>query len=183
MPKRGAPLTPRQGVTIGDRRKRGGRLMGGGTSELQGPDLAKGVPFADLAPEKPLLGHANGENIVVVRVGEAVHAVGASCTHYSGPLAEGLVDAGTIRCPWHHACFDLTTGDPVGAPALAPIACYEVVRAGDLVQVRTKKERPSRSPKTSPTSVVLVGAGAASAACAEQLRRDGYKGPITMIGA
>src|SRR5688572_2311024 len=157
--------------------------MGGGTSELKGPDLGEGVPFADLVPEKPLLGHANGENIVVVRVGDAVHAVGASCTHYGGPLAEGLVKDGTIRCPWHHACFDLATGEPVGAPALTPVACYEVVRAGELVQVRTKKDAPARTPKTSPSSVVLVGAGAAAAACAEQLRREGYKGPITMFGA
>ena len=157
--------------------------MGGGTNELQGPDLEKGVPFADLEPEKPFLGHAHGENVVVVRVGDDVHAIGASCTHYSGPLQEGFVQNGTIRCPWHHACFDLKTGDPIGAPALAPVACFEVVRAGDLVQVRSKKDAPTRTPKVSPASVVMVGAGAAAAACAEQLRREGYKGPITMFGA
>ncbi|MDB4933726.1 MAG: Ferredoxin reductase [Labilithrix sp.] len=157
--------------------------MGGGATELTGPDLAVGVAFGDLVQGAPLLGHAHGEAVVVVRVGDDVHAIGASCTHYGGPLAEGLVDGHTIRCPWHHACFDLRTGEAVGAPALADNACYEVARAGDVVQVRTKKEAPKRVAKSSPSSVVIVGAGAAGAACVEMLRKEGYAGPITMLGA
>lgn len=160
--------------------------MGGGAKELTGPDLAAGVAFAELTEGKPLLGHAGGESVVVVRVGEDVHAVGASCTHYGGPLAEGLVVGTTIRCPWHHACFDLKTGEAVGAPALVDNACYAVVRAGDLVQVGTKKDAPKRKilkSKSIPKSVVIVGAGAAGAACVEMLRKLGYGGTVTMIGA
>ena len=77
---------------------------------LSGPDLAAGIPDADLREGVPLLGHAHGEAIVLVRDEGRVHAVGATCTHYGGPLAEGLVDGGAIHCPWHHACFDLATG-------------------------------------------------------------------------
>jgi NADPH-dependent 2,4-dienoyl-CoA reductase/sulfur reductase-like enzyme/nitrite reductase/ring-hydroxylating ferredoxin subunit len=157
--------------------------MGGGATELSGPDLEKGVDVADLAPGVPLLGHAAGEPVVLVRVGEDVRAVGATCTHYGGPLAEGLVDGDTLRCPWHHACFDLRTGDAIGAPALAGVACWDVTRKGDLVAVRTKRTAPQRTPKTSPSSVVIVGAGAAGAACVEVLRKEGYAGTITMLGA
>jgi apoptosis-inducing factor 3 len=157
--------------------------MGGGASELTGPDFEKGVPLASLAEGKPVLGHALGEGVVMVRVGADVRAIGASCTHYGGPLAEGLVVGGTIRCPWHHACFDLATGQASGAPALTDVACYEVVRAGELVQVRTKKDAPKKTPPRSPSSVVIVGAGAAGAACAEMLRKEGFTGPITMLGA
>jgi nitrite reductase/ring-hydroxylating ferredoxin subunit len=157
--------------------------MGGGTQELKGPDLAKGITFAELSPNVPLLGHTNGEAVVVVRVGDDVHAIGATCTHYSGPLAEGLVVGDSIRCPWHHACFDLRSGEARGAPALADVPCYRVERSGDLVQVRTKKERAAPKPASSPSSVVIVGAGAAGIACATTLRKEGYAGPITMIGA
>jgi NADPH-dependent 2,4-dienoyl-CoA reductase/sulfur reductase-like enzyme/nitrite reductase/ring-hydroxylating ferredoxin subunit len=160
--------------------------MGGGPQELTGPDLEQGVAYGDLSEGKPVLGHAGGEAVVLVRVGAAVHAIGASCTHYGGPLAEGFVDGHTIRCPWHHACFDLRTGEASGAPALADVACWKVERTGDLVQVRTKAARAERtppSPATAPRSVVIVGAGAAAAACVETLRKEGYEGPITMLGA
>jgi NADPH-dependent 2,4-dienoyl-CoA reductase/sulfur reductase-like enzyme/nitrite reductase/ring-hydroxylating ferredoxin subunit len=157
--------------------------MGGGAQELTGPDFAKGIPFSDLKADKPVLGHANGEAVMVIRVGDAVHALGATCTHYGGPLSEGLIVGETVRCPWHHACFELRTGRAHGAPALADVACYEVARAGDLVQVRAKKDAPPLTARHEPKSVVIVGAGAAGAACVEMLRKEGYRGSIAMFGA
>jgi apoptosis-inducing factor 3 len=158
--------------------------MGGEAKELSGPDLARGIAYADLTPGVPQLGHAGGEAVVIVRVGDDVHAIGASCTHYGGPLSEGIVEGHTLRCPWHHACFDLETGEAVAGPALADNACYEVARAGALVQVRAKKPPAKRpAPRRAPSSVVIVGAGAAGAACVEMLRKEGYEGAITMLGA
>ncbi len=156
--------------------------MGGGAGELSGPDFERGVAYGELAEGKPLLGHAAGEAVIVVRVAGEVHAIGASCTHYGGPLAEGRVDGHTIRCPWHHACFDLRTGEATGAPAFGDVSCWAVEREGDLVRLRTKKARSARSPARSPSAVVMVGAGAAAAGCAETLRKEGYEGPITMFG-
>src|SRR5215471_666270 len=112
--------------------------MGGGQTELAGPDLAEGIGEADLQSNSPLLGHAGGEPVMLVRRGEEVLAVGATCTHYGGPLAEGLLVGDTVRCPWHHACFDLRTGAPERAPALNPIPCYAVKRAGEVVRVGDK---------------------------------------------
>lgn len=156
----------------------------GGSAELKGPDLEKGIAEGDLVVGKPLVGHAGGESVVLVRLGEEVHAVGASCTHYGGPLGEGIVVGETIRCPWHHACFDLRTGEAVGAPGLADLPCWTVERSGGLVSVRTKRDRrPKSAPAAAPSSVVIVGAGAAGAACAEMLRKEGYVGSITMFGA
>ena len=128
------------------------------TTELTGPDLAVGIAMSDLSENVPFLGQARGEAIVLVRTGAEVRAVGATCSHYAGPLAEGLVVGETLRCPWHHACFDLSTGDAFGAPALNPIACYEVERRGDRVIVGPKKSRlPAPPPLKSPASVVILG--------------------------
>jgi NADPH-dependent 2,4-dienoyl-CoA reductase/sulfur reductase-like enzyme/nitrite reductase/ring-hydroxylating ferredoxin subunit len=161
--------------------------MGGEQSSPTGPDLTAGVALADLADGKPLLGHAGADSVLLVRKGNDVFAVGASCTHYGGPLAEGAIgDDGTVRCPWHHACFSLKTGEAVRAPALNPIACYDVQRQGDLVRVGAKKGAeapPAPSARELPSSVLIVGGGAAGHAAAEMLRREGFAGTITMVSA
>jgi NADPH-dependent 2,4-dienoyl-CoA reductase/sulfur reductase-like enzyme/nitrite reductase/ring-hydroxylating ferredoxin subunit len=158
--------------------------MGTQNTELKGPDLAEGIEFDDLENEKPLLAHARGEALVVVRRGDQVFVTGATCTHYSGPLAEGLVVDKTIRCPWHHACFSLETGEAIGAPALSPLPCYSIVRRGTTVSIGQKLEPPRRELDASsvPKSVVVLGAGAAGAAAVEALRREGYRGPLTLVG-
>jgi NADPH-dependent 2,4-dienoyl-CoA reductase/sulfur reductase-like enzyme/nitrite reductase/ring-hydroxylating ferredoxin subunit len=152
---------------------------------LAGPDLEKGVTWETLVEGQPLLGHAGGESVVLVRHGREALAIAATCTHYGGPLAEGLVVGETIRCPWHHACFSLRTGDAVSAPALNPVVAFEVERKRDRVLVRGRRPRPEKPapPRHAPESVVVVGAGPAGAACAETLRRFGYPGPVTLVGA
>lgn len=108
------------------------------TQSLDGPDLKKGVEFNRLVEAQPLLGHYEGEAVVVVRKGSELFATGATCTHYNGPLAEGLVVDETIRCPWHHARFSLRTGEAEGAPALNPLPCFDVRREGELVRITGK---------------------------------------------
>ncbi len=153
------------------------------TTTLTGPDLAVGISIADLPENAPVVGHARGEAVVLVRTGAEVRALGATCTHYGGPLGEGLVVGATLRCPWHHARFDLRTGEALGAPALNPIACFEVERRGDRVMVGPRRSLPEPdAPSSSPAAVVIVGAGAAGAAAAERLRRLGCQGSITLVG-
>ncbi|MES1243687.1 MAG: FAD-dependent oxidoreductase [Acidobacteriota bacterium] len=155
-----------------------------GDTKPSGPDLTQGIPLADLPDGGQVAGHVGGEPVLVVRRGEEIFAVGASCTHYGGPLAEGIVVDDTVRCPWHHACFSLRTGEAVRAPALNPVAVYKVEREGGRVVVREKVEPPSpvHTPrKEDPASVVIVGAGAAGNAVAETLRREGYSGRIVVL--
>ena len=150
--------------------------------ELKGPDLAAGIDGSSLAESEPLLGHAAGEPIVLVRRAGEVCAVGAVCTHYGGPLSEGIVEGDTIRCPWHHARFDLRTG-AAARPGREAIACYRVERQGARIRVGERIESPPPAPAAGPQNVVIVGAGAAGNACAEELRRQGYANAITMIGS
>jgi apoptosis-inducing factor 3 len=149
-------------------------------TELSGPDLGAGVAADQVLEGTPLLGHANGEAVMLVRAGGTLLATAASCTHYGGPLAEGLVVGKTVHCPWHHACFDLETGLAAG-PALTPLACFEVISEASLVRVGKKRPEHTPQPIAGPSSVVIVGAGPAGAACAENLRRCGYPGAITLI--
>ncbi|MGH6837414.1 MAG: FAD-dependent oxidoreductase [Methylocella sp.] len=151
-----------------------------------GPDLRQGVALGDLADGGMLAGHAGGEAVLLVRRSENVFAVGAVCTHYSGPLAEGLVVGDTVRCPWHHACFSLRTGEALRAPALNPVPCFRVERRGGAVYVQERLEKAAPRVLTSPAlprSVVIVGGGAAANAAAETLRNEGYHGGITMLSA
>jgi NADPH-dependent 2,4-dienoyl-CoA reductase/sulfur reductase-like enzyme/nitrite reductase/ring-hydroxylating ferredoxin subunit len=151
-----------------------------------GPDLSEGVGVAEIPQGGTLLGHADGEPVLLVRPpgGEEVFAIRPTCTHYGGPLAEGVIVGDQIRCPWHHACFHLRTGEAVAAPALDPLDCWKVEKQGARLVVRGKLTRPAPSPPArSPESVVIVGAGAAGNAAAEMLRREGYAGPVTMIDA
>jgi NADPH-dependent 2,4-dienoyl-CoA reductase/sulfur reductase-like enzyme/nitrite reductase/ring-hydroxylating ferredoxin subunit len=158
--------------------------MGGGESKLTGPDLTKGVAASEVPDGGVLLGHAAEDAVLLARRGAEVYAVGASCTHYGAPLADGLVVGEEIRCPWHHACFSLRTGEALRAPALNPIACFEVeTRDGQLFVLGKREPSTLRRGSRGPGSVVIVGAGAAGNACAEMLRREGYGGAVTMLGA
>ena len=148
--------------------------MAGGSTKLEGPDLAAGIPLAGVPDGGLLLGHADGEPVILSRRGDDLRAIGATCTHYGGPLAEGLVDGDVVVCPWHHARFDLRTGQPVGGSALNAVGCWKVARSGELVVLEGKREIPAAAaPKSAPASVVIVGAGAAGGVAAEELRRQG----------
>ena len=156
-----------------------------GDVQLSGPDLAQGVALTDVPDDGMLGGHANGKPVVLARDGRDVWAVDGACTHYSGPLAEGLKTGHIVRCPWHHACFDVRTGEATGAPALRSLARWKVEQRDGRVFVREQLDGvpPRRAPRSTPKSVVIVGAGAAADAAADMLRREGFDGPITMIGA
>lgn len=156
-----------------------------GDTKLSGPDMAtEGLETGSLIGGAPTTAHFEGKPVVVIATNDAICAVGGSCTHYSGPLGEGLCVGMEIRCPWHHARFDLVTGEAVGAPALNPIAVYETEeRDGRLFVTRRKEVSVEReAPESAPERIVIVGAGAAGAAAAEALRRHGHRGPISLIG-
>src|ERR1041385_9129713 len=111
-----------------------------------GPDLTAGIAANSLAEGVPLLAHVQTEPVILVRRGAEVFALGATCAHYGGPLADGLVVGDTVRCPWHHACFDLRGGEALAAPALSPLDCWRVEERGGKIIVGKKKDQPA--PKT-----------------------------------
>jgi NADPH-dependent 2,4-dienoyl-CoA reductase/sulfur reductase-like enzyme/nitrite reductase/ring-hydroxylating ferredoxin subunit len=154
----------------------------------QGPDLGQGIALGQLPDGAMLLGHVGEESVLLARRGEEIFALGAACTHYGGPLAEGLLVGDTIRCPWHHACFSLRTGEALRPPALNPVACWRVERDGDRIRVREKRAAAPAaarfvSSSRAPASIVIIGGGAAGHCAAETLRHEGYGGRLTLVSA
>jgi NADPH-dependent 2,4-dienoyl-CoA reductase/sulfur reductase-like enzyme/nitrite reductase/ring-hydroxylating ferredoxin subunit len=159
--------------------------MGTAQDQPSGPDLAQGVAIADVPDGGMLAGHVGKEAVLLARRGTQWFAIGATCTHYSGPLAEGIVVGDTVRCPWHHARFCLRTGEALGAPAFNPVSCWKVEErdgkafVGEKIEARAKQRPPAVDPKR----IVIVGGGAAGFAAAEMLRREGFSGNLTMLSS
>jgi len=150
-----------------------------------GPDLSLGTPIASLADGAMVSGRVGDDEVVLARSGNEYFAVGARCTHYKGRLARGLIVGDTVRCPLHHACFSLRTGEALRAPAFDPISRWRVDVVGDKAFVREKLTgtRMVSPPKSPPESIVIIGGGAAGSAAADMIRREGYDGPVTIVSA
>jgi NADPH-dependent 2,4-dienoyl-CoA reductase/sulfur reductase-like enzyme/nitrite reductase/ring-hydroxylating ferredoxin subunit len=154
------------------------------------PDVENGIPENELADGAMRVYRVENEPVLVARRGAEVFAIGATCTHYGGPLGEGLMVGGTVRCPWHHACFDLRTGEALAAPALSAAPCWRVERGDGRIFVREKLPEAARpmAPRPRPSArpaerMVIIGGGAAGFAAAEMLRREGFDGRVTMVSA
>ena len=151
-----------------------------------GPDLTQGIAIDAISDGGSVTGQADGEAVLLVRQGSEWFAIGASCTHYGGPLGEGLIVGDTVRCPWHHACFSLRTGQSLRPPALKSTSCWTVDQRDGKVFVTGKAPSPpmpggSAGRARHPASVIIVGGGAAGDNAIATLRLEGYAGPITVV--
>src|SRR3954466_12323646 len=129
----------------------------GTSTKSDGPGLTPGLALSALPGGGLLAGRVGDNEVLVARTGNDVFAVGAHCTHYHGPLADGLVVGDSVRCPWHHACFDLRNGEAVRAPALSPLACWRVEQRDGRVFVREKLAQPNprgQAPAGAPEKIV-----------------------------
>jgi len=127
-------------------------------------------------------------DVLLARVRGQYFATGAMCTHYGAPLVEGALSGTRVICPWHHACFNVTTGDLEEPCALDALPHYDVRRRGDdiLVTVPTEATDRRELPPVAKTAqdgrvFVILGGGAAGEAALEELRREGFAGRIMLI--
>lgn len=151
-------------------------------AKTQGPNLSLGVHEDLLREGEVLVGHVEGESVMLTRQNGEIFAVGSKCSHYGGPLNEGVISEGEVHCPWHHSVFNLRTGEVVKAPALNPIPCWRTEVRCNMIYV-TEKLRYGvfRRKGTETEQIVIVGSGAAGVSAAVSLRRHGFLGCINVI--
>jgi NADPH-dependent 2,4-dienoyl-CoA reductase/sulfur reductase-like enzyme/nitrite reductase/ring-hydroxylating ferredoxin subunit len=151
-----------------------------------GPDLTQGIALTDIPDDGVVGGHVGDDAVVLARVDGELVAISGACSHYSGPLKDGLRVGATVRCPWHHACFDLRTGVALEAPALSPLDRWKVEERDGKAFVSGKldaAEAPKRDASADPATIVIVGGGAAGFAAAQRLRDLGYSAQLTLLSA
>ena len=127
--------------------------------------------------------------ILLAKINDRFYAVGAYCTHYKAPLAEGAVSGESVICPWHNACFNLVTGDRQAPPGLDSLTRYDVRMEGDRILVTVPESTPVQriptmakfNPDADSRTFVVLGAGAAGSAAVEKLREVGFQGRIIMV--
>jgi NADPH-dependent 2,4-dienoyl-CoA reductase/sulfur reductase-like enzyme/nitrite reductase/ring-hydroxylating ferredoxin subunit len=151
-----------------------------------GPDLAAGISASGLQGGNMIVGHVGQDAVLIARAEGELFAIGAHCTHYGGPLGEGMLSGDTVRCPWHHACFSLRTGEPIRAPAFDRVRRWRVEESGGRIFVRGKLPAASRvggNGNGTGGRFVIVGGGAAGFAAAQRLRHEGFGGELTILSA
>merc|ERR1719346_59722 len=68
----------------------------------------------------------DNKSLLMVKHHGEIRALSSKCTHYGAPLVKGSFCQGIIRCPWHGACFNATTGDIEDFPGLDSLKKYDV---------------------------------------------------------
>ncbi|HEX5237255.1 MAG TPA: FAD-dependent oxidoreductase [Sphingomicrobium sp.] len=157
----------------------------GEAAAATGPDFSQGVNLSDVASGAMVSGRVGDEPVLLSNLDGQLLAIGGSCTHYGGALGDGVMEGGSVRCPLHHACFDLRTGAALRSPALDPVDRWQVEIEGDRAFVRRKIEAEAQQPEKhgGDQKIVIIGGGAAGLSCAHELRRLGFAGAITMLSA
>lgn len=133
--------------------------------------------------------------VLLSRVNQQFYATSRFCTHYKAPLVKGaLSTTGRVLCPWHGACFNVTTGDIEDAPGLDSLECFKVRIEGEDVYVQAEESQLKQSSRKLPSltidnqilqgqdkTVVIIGGGSGGLVAAETLRHQGFRGKVILL--
>lgn len=102
-------------------------------------DWTDAAAAADVVEGQPHAVEVKGQSIVLVRTGGTVSAIGGTCGHWGGPLAEGELVDGCLECPWHGSRFRLADGGVARGPATTPQLAYDVRQTEDRLEVKVRR--------------------------------------------
>ncbi|MDY7020881.1 MAG: FAD-dependent oxidoreductase [Cyanobacteriota bacterium] len=132
----------------------------------------------------------NDSQLLLTRLGEEeFYVTTAHCTHSGAPLEKGVLVGDRVVCPWHHACFNVTTGDQEEPPGLDALPSFSVRIEGKNIIVKLPGTIPQqRTPNmvkydsnADNRVFAIIGTGPAGTFAAETLRREGFQGKIVLI--
>jgi NADPH-dependent 2,4-dienoyl-CoA reductase/sulfur reductase-like enzyme/nitrite reductase/ring-hydroxylating ferredoxin subunit len=153
--------------------------MNQGTYDMKQHDVAS---LNELSDGQILPITVDDTEILLIRRGDAIHAIGATCPHAGAPLAEGICTNEQIICPWHKATFSIRTGALLEPPAVDDLPCYHVEqRAGRILITLPAHQPDPPKPSQDHRLFAIIGAGAAGALAAQTLRQAGFGGRIVML--
>lgn len=148
------------------------------------------VPVSDFKDEEMReVAVGEGKALLIKQNGQ-FSAIGHACSHFGAPLKNGVLHNGTVRCPWHGACFSATTGDIEDFPGLDGVKSFKVRVDGSNVvisateeELKSAKRTLTMCPKSNSDNrvTVLIGGGGGNASAAEALRQSGYTGRIILV--
>ncbi len=131
--------------------------------------------------------------VLLANVKGEVYAVENKCSHFHLPLDKGALCEHRLRCPFHHACFDLRTGEQLEAPGMDGIAKFDVAIENGQILVSEEPvdhngpekllatDSSDRIPGGNHYKYVVVGGGAAAAYAVEAIRANDREGSVLMI--
>lgn len=112
-------------------------------------------PVADFPVGEAVRRFVDNVPVVMVReTGGQVHALADMCSHMGGPLSDGEVENGCLRCPWHGSVFRLSDGWNVKGPATAPQPAFDTRIVEGLVEARLRGQEVDDAPSAGPVSGV-----------------------------
>ncbi|EAW38154.1 FAD-dependent oxidoreductase [Lyngbya sp. PCC 8106] len=132
----------------------------------------------------------NNSDILLARLSEQkFYATAPHCTHFGAPLEKGVLVGERIACPWHHACFNITTGDQEEPPGLDALPSFPVRIDGQNIIVQLPETIPEQrtpnmtkhNPSADSRVFAIIGTGPAGTFAAETLRQQGFQGQIFLI--
>ncbi|WP_020567254.1 FAD-dependent oxidoreductase [Neolewinella persica] len=127
--------------------------------------------------------------VLLTNVDGVVYAVESKCSHFGLPLKDAALSGHRLRCPFHHACFDVRDGRQLEAPGLDGLLTFttevkngEIWVSDDPSPASKLSFAPASAPKENTHyDYAIVGGGIAAANAVEGIRETDETGSIVLL--